>query len=697
MDLSRRPVFVAVALGAAWLATTGTTAEGRAAVSRETSGGLHTAVLETPQGSIQVYLPDDLAAGDTISGTVSYTPSGRTDVEREENLAELRGYVVDVAEEPVADGPTWVRVLPELPGPTVVRFRGPRGTPVGEAPIPTLTPAELPPPPTSLEIPTFGQAGNPVEIGGPFSGVAGGTGVSVGGREAPLLAQSPRKTIARVPSAVVGPTTIEVERDGEVTAAPFRVLTVALSADKLDLQRGERTTLHLEVGGLAGLSEPVPLTLTNRSPQVVRLGSSEVERVTISPQGVSPNGTYRIDRPIQSLRTGGFAVNAVTGPAGITSIPIATAGGENAAQQEAPRFCRCTGIEVQADSTKPVTAVFDDARAPRNKLVTVDFPFTEDLKCEGDDRAKKCRGVLSVAARTSLWTIRKGTRPRPITASPAAEVVGIDKGKSASQSLEDNCPKGKGAAPHVAKTAIELPQDVVNYAGFMMLDFTPQCEGQPGAVRQFAVYVANEIGATSKVGVFDLSGFVPGPAAPGEPSGASSGESPPPCRCKSAEVQMKTGVEPEAKVTHKQSGGILTLEFELPATLLAECEGTKGQKCAGKVVPTFTAWTTESDNAEVAEGEFPLPRERSQEQPVRVRAENLLPAEIPCGACGEPVDPNLKLTYRVALRKTDTNQVKGSFGISFKPEGCETGREKAFAVKVDMTSSPPKVRVEARP
>lgn len=312
------------ALAALFAAPAAAAAPGPGLVSQEAAGGVHAARLETPAGSIYVYLPDDLAAGDTISGTVSYAPSGKTDVEREQNLGELRGYVVEVAGEPPAEGPTWVRVLRQLPGPTIVRFLGPRGAPIGEASIPTLSAAERPPQPPSFEVPVFGQAGNPVAIGGPVSGAPDATRVTIGGRDAPFLAQSPRKTLVRAPTDVVGPTEIRIERDGAVAEAPFRVLAVQVSADKLDLRRGERTTLHLEVGGLAGLDEPVPLSLTNRSPEVVRLGTAEVERLTIRPQDVAADGTYRLDRPILSLRSGAFAVNAEAGPARRTSLPVLT-------------------------------------------------------------------------------------------------------------------------------------------------------------------------------------------------------------------------------------------------------------------------------------------------------------------------------------------------------------------------------------
>ena len=55
----------------------------------EVSGGLRTVTLATPRGDIKVSLPDDLNAGDTISGTVVAEPKGKDEKERKSNLDRL--------------------------------------------------------------------------------------------------------------------------------------------------------------------------------------------------------------------------------------------------------------------------------------------------------------------------------------------------------------------------------------------------------------------------------------------------------------------------------------------------------------------------------------------------------------------------------------------------------------------------------
>ncbi len=65
----------------------------------ETNWGLHTTTFTTAEGKIKVNFPDDMAAGDTISGTVIAEPAGTTLEERERNSDELNGYVVEVEAE----------------------------------------------------------------------------------------------------------------------------------------------------------------------------------------------------------------------------------------------------------------------------------------------------------------------------------------------------------------------------------------------------------------------------------------------------------------------------------------------------------------------------------------------------------------------------------------------------------------------
>ena len=60
-----------------------------------TESGLHRVLFHVPQGIIRVNYPDDMAVGDTISGTVYTEPLGKTQKEQDKNSGELSGYVIE--------------------------------------------------------------------------------------------------------------------------------------------------------------------------------------------------------------------------------------------------------------------------------------------------------------------------------------------------------------------------------------------------------------------------------------------------------------------------------------------------------------------------------------------------------------------------------------------------------------------------
>ena len=71
----------------------------RPAPSVQTSreGGGQTIAFKTGPGLVRVTLPYDMAAGDTISGTVISQAAGVNQKERELNAGELSGYVIELA------------------------------------------------------------------------------------------------------------------------------------------------------------------------------------------------------------------------------------------------------------------------------------------------------------------------------------------------------------------------------------------------------------------------------------------------------------------------------------------------------------------------------------------------------------------------------------------------------------------------
>jgi len=206
-------------------ATPGVSPNGK--ISTTTSGGLHTIIFDTSQGQVRVNLPDDMRAGDTISGTVTAEPKRQTEDERKKNLETLKGYTITLWPNPTPNPnpkpkkpgegifrllvkePSFTFILPpNHPSPAAVvsvfggfpgfnavignpinpdangNFGGadalPRTGSVLGGILPGVVMANFPPPSTSFAIPPIGQQGRPLEIPGPFDGNASNTTVRFG-------------------------------------------------------------------------------------------------------------------------------------------------------------------------------------------------------------------------------------------------------------------------------------------------------------------------------------------------------------------------------------------------------------------------------------------------------------------------------------------------------------------------------------
>jgi CHAT domain-containing protein/tetratricopeptide (TPR) repeat protein len=278
-------------------------------VDSRSANGLYVTTFTTPQGAITVNLPDDMAAGDTISGTVTANPSGQNDAERAQNLAELKRHVlvVEGQQAPVGEGTFSWRIPRPLNANSKNLALFQRGQnaaattiPISATPLPSLS---------GFTVPTGGQQGRSIQIKGPGNGSFSPQDyVKVDGTMLPPLAESPRSLIVRNASDSLGPTTIEIHENGVTMQCPFRSLGINLSAPKLNLIRGETTTLHLVVLGLGGVAGNQSLDLENNSPSVINMSGGDRQHINIRAAEVRPDGTYSMDRTLTGIMAGSFGV-----------------------------------------------------------------------------------------------------------------------------------------------------------------------------------------------------------------------------------------------------------------------------------------------------------------------------------------------------------------------------------------------------
>ena len=265
--------------------------------------GLYT--FATPQGRVNVYLPNDMAAGDTISGIAYAEPQGSNDSERRANADTLNGYVVDVGGTRVHVADHVFRyVVPASASAVQLMLRNAERN-IGVSNVRLATAAATS---SQMSIPAFAQAGRPMEVLGPFDGDLTNTQAVVGGRPSPILAESPRQVVLMSPDAPTGPVSVQVRDGTHNLSTVYNNVSVSLSTPRTTLARGETSQITVQVQGLQGLRTAVPIEL-RASPTITLQGGNE-QVIAISPAAINPEGSFMRQIQFRVAAVGPFDVTA---------------------------------------------------------------------------------------------------------------------------------------------------------------------------------------------------------------------------------------------------------------------------------------------------------------------------------------------------------------------------------------------------
>lgn len=163
---------------------------------------------------------------------------------------------------------------------------------------------------TSRLISPYIQTGSPVKITGNFDGIGGNTKLQTGGTNLRIIAESPRSCLFRVPADLIGSVEFTIKENGKEQKLMSRVIGIELSSPKLNLKRGEKTTVAIEVRGLNGLSENeiVPLQLVSSG--VVDMKGGNTQSLQIRKKDLDKAGIYRTTRTVTGHSTGGWGIRA---------------------------------------------------------------------------------------------------------------------------------------------------------------------------------------------------------------------------------------------------------------------------------------------------------------------------------------------------------------------------------------------------
>jgi hypothetical protein len=255
--------------------------------------------LEAGSATVFVNLPHHAVDGAPLSGSV-YVETA------EDGAEELDGRVVSVLGHavPLENGKLFT--LPRLtPGAVPISLGEPGPVPP-EPDRGTAAPAE----PLACPARSVLQAGWFGRVPGGFDGVAGSTSIELGGEPAKLIAESPAGVVFLSPREPVGLVDLSLRDGARSATCRVRSVRLDLAADRLELERGDKTTVHVTLSGLSGIEEPVTFLLENESPRVVRMSGGNSQTVTIAPNQVGDEGTHRTDRVVTGRTDGRFHLSA---------------------------------------------------------------------------------------------------------------------------------------------------------------------------------------------------------------------------------------------------------------------------------------------------------------------------------------------------------------------------------------------------
>jgi hypothetical protein len=283
----------------------------------ETGSGVRTGTVQTDNGTLHVNLPEEVVAGDTLTGTVIEEPAGRNDAERKENSGQLEGYVVDYdgQRRTAKEGTIPWQVRPDLAGRGAeFKIYDGAGHLIASWVVPVLAAPRLPSP-ARIESPRIGQAGRPLAIRGPFDGTLQNVSVTIGPQEVRPLVVSPRMLVVSCPVDPIGLTQIKVTTPGGSASGPLNIVGLKLSAPGTTITRGEHVTVTATVTGLEGLPEsqyPLPFQTVNYTPSVIRFASQPGTIISQAiPYIAVQDGRWTTTFPITGISAGSFNLTSM--------------------------------------------------------------------------------------------------------------------------------------------------------------------------------------------------------------------------------------------------------------------------------------------------------------------------------------------------------------------------------------------------
>ncbi len=349
-----------------------------ASAALASASGLYLAVFQVAEGKINVNVPNDVTAGDTILALVYPEPAGKNRQELDRNSASLSGYTVESDGSKMVSGGRLRWTVPSrVPsGLATIRLRNRKGE--------VLTQCDVPVSPNGADVrksadtarfvlPLGARAAGAVSLWGSFPEDVV-PAIRVGGFAALVIAQSPRRIVFVSPPDAVGATTLEVKFGAAaVVTGPLHILAVESSATHSELVRGQRATLTVRVSGLQGLAAPAVLVLSNQSSANVALEGGALQKIPIPAAEVRRDGTWQLTRTLTGESGGTYVIGI-----DVTQPPSTQISLEGLVELSVDRWSRRSNVAVTADARLLIAAEVVAARSLSDEFFLAQLAFDAD-------------------------------------------------------------------------------------------------------------------------------------------------------------------------------------------------------------------------------------------------------------------------------------------------------------------------------
>jgi len=280
---------------------------GADSVSQNTEDGLHSILFKTSAGEIFVYLPEDMAGGEQVSGRITLIPSGKKQEKQEKNREKLREYSLEIAGQKPDLEMGWIKWVVPREDSLTVSLSDAKGKKIVRAQVPVFDTATLSQS-GEFRCPPYAPAGGVIHLYGKFDGDFGNTLVWIGDKKTSLRAETVRRIIFASPGEPLGLTIFKYMERGASGECRYQNILLETSVGKEVIKKGRETELYISATGLEGLKGRIPVTIENLTPDVVEMKGKGT--LFIRPTDVQAGGLYAYKTPLTAIKSGRITIRA---------------------------------------------------------------------------------------------------------------------------------------------------------------------------------------------------------------------------------------------------------------------------------------------------------------------------------------------------------------------------------------------------